>query len=218
VGGEFPVSVALRSIVRAPAERPGAPLVLALHGMGMTARSFERWLKPAIDRGALSWWVPQGILPHEASDGAARRIGYAWYVFDGDQEALRASMDQARAHLLGLAEIALRALRPPRLALLGFSQGAYLAGYVALSRPDLFSAVVCCCGRPKSEFAPDLAKARALRVMAQRGADDASVPAPLFEKGLAPLRAAGLEVVERVYDAGHRLTPEMATDAAEFLA
>jgi predicted esterase len=213
VRGEFEMPVTLRSVVRVAAARPGAPLVLALHGMGMTARAFERWLQPALERGALSWWLPQGVFPREES----RRIGYAWYVFDGDQGRLRESMDEARAHLLAVAGVARRALRPSRLALLGFSQGAYLASYVALSRPDLFRDLVCCCGRPKAEFASDLAAARSLRVMVMRGAGDDAVPADVVAKGVAPLREAGLEVEEHLFDAGHRLTPEMAVAAAEFL-
>ena len=45
--------------------------------------------------------------------------------------------------------------------------------------------------------------------------DDAVRP-ELIEKGVAPLREAGLRVMERSYDAVHKLTPEMALDAAEF--
>ncbi|MGQ0615139.1 MAG: alpha/beta hydrolase [Planctomycetaceae bacterium] len=212
---EFSSSVTLGSLVRAPRVRPRAPLVLALHGMGMTPRSFERWLAPALDANELSWWIPQGILPREEP---GRRVGYAWYVFDGDQERLRRSMDEARAYLVGLTEMALRALQPARVAILGFSQGAYLGSYLALSRPDLYSGLVCCCGRPKSEFVADPAGARGVKVLIQTGDEDAAVPAALVAKGVAPLRAAGLEVTERSYAGGHRLTAEMAADAAAFLA
>lgn len=201
--------------MRVARAEPGAPLVLALHGKGMNERVFERWLRPGIDRAALSWWIPRGLLPYETE--ASRRIGYAWYVFDGDQAALRASMDEAKCHLVALAETARRALRPSRIALLGFSQGAYLASYVGLSRPDLFSAVVCCCGRPKSEFVEDLRKAGSLKFLVQTGSRDAAVPPALVEKGVRPLLLAGLAVTESIHDADHRLTPAMAEEAADFL-
>ena len=181
----------------------------------MTERAFGRWLQPGIDHQALSWWLPRGILPCEIRK---RRIGYAWYVFDGDQDALRESMSQARAYLAGLVDVARRQLRPSRITLLGFSQGAYLAGYTAMSRPDLFDACVCCCGRPKSEFIGDLSAASGVRFLVQTGARDENVTAELIAKGIAPMRAAGLDVDERSYDAEHRLTPEMAIDAAEFAA
>ena len=211
---DFATSVVLRSAVRVPRAEPGAPLVVALHGWGMTDRSFERWLRPAVDAGGASWWIPRGVLPCEVRQ---RKIGYGWYVFDGDQAALRASMDEARAYLAGLVGAARRALRPSSVALLGFSQGAYLGSYVALSRPDLFDAFVCCCGRPKAEFVDDLPAARRVRVLVQTGREDEAVSPDLIAKGVGPLRAAGLDVVEKSYAAGHKLTPEMAVDAAAFV-
>jgi len=214
VAGDFETSVNLSSRVRVSRAEPGLPLVLALHGWGMNERSFERWLRPGIERGGLSWWIPRGILPCEVR---SRKVGYAWYVFDGDQEALRASMDEARAYVAGLADMARRQLRPASITLLGFSQGAYLGSYVALTRPDLFDRVVCCCGRPKTEFVADLAAARDVRMLVQSGRDDASLdPDLVLGKGVAPLRAAGLDVEVRTYAGGHKLTQEMAADAAAF--
>lgn len=216
MNAEFPLRASLGTSVRIPREEPGAPLVIALHGRGMTERAFERWLRPGIGGARLTWWLPRGILPYETE--ASRRIGYAWYVFDGDQEALRVSMDEACAHLVRLTAIAVRYLRPSRIALLGFSQGAYLASYLALSRPDLYGALVCCAGRPKAEFVADLQRAAGLRILVQTGSRDASVPPDVVARGVAPLRVAGLDVTERSYDCDHRLTPEMAADAAAFLA
>jgi len=180
----------------------------------MSERSFSRWLAPALGVPGPSWWVPRGILPCEVR---SRRIGYGWYVFDGDQSALRASMDEARHYLAALAAMARRALRPSSITLLGFSQGAYLASYAALARPDLFGGVVCCCGRPKAEFAPDLAAARDVRFLVQTGVRDESVSPDLVAKGVQPLLEAGFDIDQRRYEADHRLTPEMALDAARWV-
>jgi phospholipase/carboxylesterase len=215
VGAEFETTVTLRSRVRVPRAERGAPLVIALHGKGMTERGFERWLRPGIDVGSASWWVLRGILPCEVRH---RKIGYAWYVFDGDQDALRASMAEAASYVTGLAAVARRALAPASITLLGFSQGAYLASVAALSRPDLFQSLVCCCGRPKAEFVADLGAARGVRVLVQTAAEDASIPPDLVAKGVAPLLASGIAVEERSYPGGHRLSPEMAVDAARFVA
>jgi len=216
----FSTTVTLRSRVWTfgSADR-GAPLVIALHGQGMTPRALERWLRPGIEAtaaaGGGAWWLPRGILPLEIRH---RRIGYAWYVFDGDQAKLRTSMDEARAYVVGLAALARRRQASSRITLFGFSQGAYLASYVALNHPDLFGRLVCCCGRPKAEFLADLAPARGLRVLVQTGARDQSVPPELIAKGVDPLREAGLVVEERSYDADHRVTEAMARDAAAFAA
>jgi len=213
VAADFAAYVTLRTSVLVAREEPGRPLVIALHGRGMTERALERWLRPGIDRGGLSWWIPRGPLPQELDQ---RRITYAWYVFNGDQLALRESMDEARPYLSDLAATARRALRPSSVTLFGFSQGAYLASYVALSRPDLFDRLVCCGGRPKAEFVDDLAAARRVRVLVQTGARDAAVPPDVVAKGVTALREAGIDVTEKSYDAQHKVTAEMATDLAEF--
>ncbi|MHC4954179.1 MAG: alpha/beta fold hydrolase [Planctomycetota bacterium] len=204
---EFYTSVILRSLVRVPRAERGRPLVIALHGWGMRARQFERWLRPGIEAQEISWWIPRGILPCEIR---SRKIGFSWYVFDGDQDALRESMNEARSYLCGLVEQARAALDPSSVALLGFSQGAYLASYVSLSRPDLFDRFVCCCGRPKAEFIDDLEGARATRVLVQVGDRDENVKPELIRKGVDPLVEAGLDVTLRGYDATHRIVPQMA--------
>jgi len=213
VNREFYTSVTVRSLVRVSRAERGLPLVIALHGWGMRARAFERWLQPGIDAGGASWWFPRGILPCEVR---SRKIGFSWYVFDGDQEALRASMDEARSYLAGLVEKARRTLDPSSVTLLGFSQGAYLSSYVALTRPDLFDRLIMCCGRPKSEFVEDWGGARGTRVLVQVGDRDENVKPELIAKGVDPLVEAGLDVTVSHYDTTHRVIPEMAIDAAAF--
>jgi predicted esterase len=188
-------------------------LVIALHGWGMRARSFERWMQPGIDASECSWWFPRGILPLEVR---SQKIGFAWYVFDGDQDGLRASMDTSCEYLAGLVAQARAALNPSSITLLGFSQGAYLGSYAALSRPDLFDAVICCCGRPKAEFVDNLEGARGTRVLVQVGDRDEAVRPELIAKGVDPLIAAGLNVTVQHFDAAHRVVPEMAIAAAQF--
>ena len=211
---QFRTSVTIPSLVRVPRAAAGRPLVIALHGWGMRARAFERWMQPGIEAGSHSWWFPRGILPLEVR---SRKIGYAWYVFDGDQEELRAGMDVGCSYLVDLVAKARGSLRPSSVTLLGFSQGAYLGSYVALSRPDLFDAFICCCGRPKAEFIADPEAARGTRVLVQVGDRDQAVTPELIGKGVEPLRAAGLDVTVQHFDADHRVTAEMAVAAAEFV-
>jgi len=214
VSREFATQVSLSSIVLEPRAEPRAPLAIALHGWGMSEGHFLRWLRPGIDHlPDLGWWLPRGILPGQVK---SKRIGYGWYVYDGDQQALLASMNEARAYLVGLAEMARRRLDPERITLVGFSQGGYLASYVALSRPDLFDRLAVCLARPKTEFIEDLEAARGVEVLVLTGARDSSVTPELIGRGVDPLRAAGLAVTVKSYDAEHRLTPRMATDVAEF--
>ncbi|MEM8883566.1 MAG: hypothetical protein AAGD14_05840 [Planctomycetota bacterium] len=211
---EFRTSVTLPSLVRVPRAERGKPLIIALHGWGMRARAFERWMQPGIDLGRHSWWFPRGILPLEVR---SRKIGFAWYVFDGDQEILREGMELARSYLVGLVDQARRALDPSSISLLGFSQGAYLGSFVALSRPDLFDNLIVCCGRPKAEFVDDLEGARGTRVLVQIGDRDEAVTPELIAKGIDPMRAAGLDVTVQHFDAPHKVTHDMALAAAEFV-
>ncbi|MHC4941310.1 MAG: alpha/beta hydrolase [Planctomycetota bacterium] len=211
---QFRTSVTLPSLVRVPRAERGRPLIIALHGWGMRARSFERWLQPGIEARDYSWWFPRGILPLEVR---SRKIGFAWYVFDGNQEELKAGMDVARSYLVDLVAQARARLDPSSVTLLGFSQGAYLGSYAALSRPDLFDALICCCGRPKAEFVEDLSGAGRVRILVQVGDRDQAVTPALIAKGTDPLREAGLDLTVQHYDADHRVTAEMARAAAEFV-
>ena len=202
---------------RTGAGRP--PLLVALHGKGDRADRFEEEARDALPEG-WALLLPSGPVPrdrHPARGGIA--LGDSWYLYDGDTPAFRESLDAAEAHLLKVFAAARRRARLGPPALLGFSQGAYLAGIVGVRHPGKFRAVVQVGGRLKVEMlGPLLSAARGVRFLGLHGAKDLAVrPGPSAES-LAAARAAGLDAEFREFDAGHEFSPEMRLAAREWLA
>ena len=77
------------------------PLVVALHGMGMTAEEFAEFLRPLRDLPVLLF-VPEGVYPFEIHTGTRKEIGHAWYLYTGDDEDFVSSMRRSGRHLRAL--------------------------------------------------------------------------------------------------------------------
>lgn len=182
------------------------PVVFALHGMGQHEDLMRRWLAPLLKHP----WIfcfPRGPLPYEIRMPEKMRIGYAWYVFDGDQAALRASMALASTHLLNIQDAIRKAYPTGRSAIVGFSQGGYLAPVVATNEPQRFHAAASLCGRLKHEFMPEPGNTRLAQLS---GGKDASITPELTAAGVAGARGRGYEVAEFTDpEAGHEVSPLM---------
>jgi phospholipase/carboxylesterase len=208
-----------------PAEGSGpAPLLVALHGKGDRAEVFE---EEALDALPAGWalLVPSGPIPRDRS--GKHPLGDAWYLYDGDTPAFRESLIRAEGFLLDLLEH-LRSGTPgshavaldfDRVALLGFSQGAYLAGTLAVRHPRSFRAAVLVAGRLKHEMlAEHFRAAKSMRLLGLHGRDDPAVlPAP-SRASMEAARAAGLDAEFREIEGGHAFTPEMRAVAREWLS
>jgi phospholipase/carboxylesterase len=106
-----------------------------------------------------------------------------------------------------------------RTILVGFSQGAYLAYYLALRHPDRVDAVCGIAGRAKAEVLTDvLGEARHVRVLHLHGSEDPAVlPAPCAES-IATLAEAGLDARFELIPGGHEVTPPMVQRIGEWIA
>jgi len=178
-------------------------VLVALHGKGDSAARFEKEARGALPDG----WA---LLVPEAP-------GNSWYFYDGDTPAFRESLGRAADHVVAvLRRVRLRG----RAFLLGFSQGAYLAGVLAVRRPDLFAGAVLAGGRLKHEIlGPDIpeARRRGLRVLALHGREDALVRPDPARASIEAVRAAGLDAEFRLLEGRHAFTPEMRREAREWL-
>ncbi|MBE7491568.1 MAG: hypothetical protein HS108_07430 [Planctomycetes bacterium] len=187
-------------------------LVLALHGMGQSPRAMQDMLASVFDLPC-GFLFPRAPWPYEIRKPDRMLIGHAWYQFDGDQVALRASMDVAAAHLLGVLDEITVGWRPRKTILLGFSQGGYLAGYMAPTNPGRFAAAACIAGRIKHEFLADASPpARAMPLLQLHGGRDAAVRPETARDAVEKTRALGFSAVSYYEDpgAGHEISANMA--------
>jgi predicted esterase len=208
----------------APAEKRSrgtpAPLLVALHGQGMSAASFRRVLRHLPPTGHARLF-PEGPHPFEVREGEKIRSGHAWYIFLGDQAAFRSEMERTEEHLLALLD-RVDAEHGPfdrgRSVLLGFSQGGYLASFVGARHPERFAGVVIAAARLKHEFlSPELAGGALPRFLLLHSAEDAAMPFARAEESRDRLAAAGTRVDLRPFAGGHRLPPEALAELARWL-
>ena len=190
------------------------PLVVALHGMGQDESVIRRDLAPLFDRPWI-WLFPRGPYPLEIRGRHVMRIGYAWYMFDGDQTRLRQSMDASCRHLLAIIDTLWNTCRIDlsKAAVLGFSQGGYLAGVLGATNPMRFKAACSIGGRIKHEFLTDAAAKAGPRVaLAQiHGGRDESVKPQPARDSIEAASKLGFTRAEYFEDpeAGHEITPRM---------
>jgi predicted esterase len=194
-----------------------APLLVALHGKGDRV---ERFRGEAVSVVPAGWdlFVPPSPGPAPGGDDPGLD---SWYSYDGDTPRFRASLDRAVQHVLRALEDARAGTEGGPVALLGFSQGAYLAGVAAVRHPDLFRAAVLVGGRLKIEILGEHvaeARARGLRILALHGEKDELVKPGPSRESVAKARKAGLDAEFRGFVAGHRFTPEMRAAAKEWLS
>ncbi len=200
-------------------------LVVALHGQGMSPRTFGREALPALPARA-TVVLPQAPLPFEIrKDGGRFRQGNAWYVYLGDTPEFLASMEAAENWLRYVldATLARGGLDASRVALLGFSQGGYLAGFVGLRDPARYGRLVVAGARLKHEVLADAARAAAqrdgYRVLAVHGEHDEGVRLAPTRASVEQVRAWGVDVTLQTYATAHHVLRDEACqgDVRRFL-
>lgn len=205
--GEYRVRVELPWRLDGAASDTGAPLVLCLHGQGMDEDSFALLLQKLFDR-PLRFLLPRAPWPFEVR--REHRIGWSWYPYDGDQARFLVELARTEGMLLGLLrEVeALHGLEPRRRFVLGFSQGGYLGGMLALRHIDMFHGLIVAGARVKDEALGDEIRAAAgrdFRALLVHGLRDVHILPEAAERSRVALDAAGVAVQLLTFDDGHAL-------------
>lgn len=185
-------------VVYVPASyRPGrpAPLVLCLHGAGGAGARAIRALQPEAERMGMLLLGPD-----------ARR--QTWDVLMGGYGPDVAFIDRALALIFRRF-----AVRPDRIAVEGFSDGASYALSLGIANGDLFSHILAFSpgfmAPPSQEGAP--------RVYVSHGADDRVLPIDHCSRRLVPiLRRAGYDVTYHEFTGPHTVPPEIADEAVRW--
>lgn len=110
-----------RFVTLAPPEGRGGELVFALHGYGHLAERFATTLSP-IDDGSRTIVVPEGLSRHYRS-ATSGEVGASWMT----REDRAHEIADYVAYLDAVLDIVAQAGDPPRVDILGFSQGSATA-------------------------------------------------------------------------------------------
>ncbi|AHG88869.1 phospholipase/carboxylesterase [Gemmatirosa kalamazoonensis] len=176
-------------------DRP-APLAVALHGAGQSARTGITPLMAQADAVGLIVVAPQSV-------------GSTWDFIRGTYGPDVANMDKALARVFRDANV-----DPARIALTGFSDGASYALSLGLTNGDLFTRLVA--------FSPCILSPAARRgkpsIFVSHGTRDGVLPIDSCSRRFVPsLRADGYAVTYREFDGPHMVPSAIAAEAAAFI-
>ncbi len=197
---------------------PKAPLIICLHGWGMDEDWFARLLGGLGDLPANLLYL-RAPSPVDKKDG---KVGWSWYVYNGDAEHFVAELEQLEERLLHVVRDVemTQNLSPTSRVLIGFSQGAYGGSFAAVRNPGVFSGLVVSGARVKDEalrdFLPQAAE-QGLRVLGCHGRKDEHVDLERSKASLQSLEKAGIEVTWLEFDAGHSMGRQQVAAVADWI-
>ncbi|MFC4564980.1 alpha/beta hydrolase [Nocardiopsis mangrovi] len=193
-----------------PAERPGAPTLVLLHGTGADEHDLIG-LGRALDPGA-ALLSPRGRVDENGANRWFRRLREG--VFDVDDVI-------ARTHELAefiAATVADRGLEPRRLVAVGFSNGANIAAATLLLRPGLLrGAALFAAAAPLQGRDPDRVDLSGTGVFMGAGTADPITTIDQARLLAGQLSDRGADVRLHEHPGGHALPPAVLADARTWL-
>ena len=207
-----------------PPRQPGsgsAPVLVMLHGIGSHEGDLFQ-LAPYLDprfavislRAPIAWGVG----------------GFAWFEMAWTPEGLVGDPQQARDSLqllsrfleqvLPLPDLSNLALDPGQVYLLGFSQGAIMSLYLALTQPEKLAGVVAMSGRLSPEIlaeAVEPERMKHLAILAVHGTADAVLPIAFGRQIRDYFAPLPLSFTYREYEMGHEVSPQSLRDIQVWL-
>lgn len=196
------------------------PLIIYLHGFKQNIEYFEKKVNKMLGLNAYHLFIQ---APYPVYDTTRKlevsRWGRAWYLYDGEQKQFIDSMEKASVFIQQVIEDAISSLKVNRTCILGYSMGAYLGGYFALSRPEYINELITIGGRIKTEtFEGKRERANHVNVLALHGKNDSSVYPDPQKKCVEQLKKDGFKAEFRLVDAGHKLESIFVDESMAWLS
>jgi len=204
-------------LVRRPARDAAAPpLLILLHGIGSDEQDLFG-LAPYLDERFL---IVSARAPHPYGWG-----GHAWFEIEWLPNGI--AIDQAQAEVsrdlivrfIGEAAAAYGA-DPARVYLAGFSQGAIMSGWVALTRPDLVAGAALMSGRIPDEARAQIAAPEQLAgkpFLVVHGLFDQVLTIQYGRASRDLLKSLPVELTYREYPMGHEVSAQSLADVSAWL-
>lgn len=195
------------------------PLIIYLHGFNQNIQYLEKKVEKMLTLRANHLFIQ---APYPVYDVKRKRKvdqwGRAWYLYDGEQEQFIRSMEKASDFIQKLIDDINEDLEVERTCLFGYSMGAYLGGYFALSRPEYLTELVTIGGRIKTEaFEKKRVKASHINVLALHGKNDTSVYPDPQKKCVQQLKKDGFNAEFRLVNTGHKLEDVFISETVDWL-
>jgi predicted esterase len=129
------------------------PLIIYLHGFAQSRDwMIERFSNDLEKVEAYHLFLEGPFLLLETYLKTQKKL-YSWYLFNGDKDEYVSSVEYVSEYLQEVIDQFQIQLEPTEIHMLGYSMGAYLAGYFSLTRPTLIRKCIMINGRLKTEWA-----------------------------------------------------------------
>ncbi len=195
------------------------PLIIYLHGYGQTIQSFKKKCKELLAVEAYHLFIQ---APYPLYDQSRKKKvsewGRAWYLYDGDQDQFRTSLDHASRFIREIITRVIEVVNASRICLIGFSMGGYLAGYHAINCSEQVNELVIYGARFKTELLiGDYQKISHQNILALHGKADKKVePGPQQAEILA-LKRNGVKATFMEIDEAHEVSQSGIKKILEWL-
>lgn len=196
------------------------PLIIYLHGFKQNIEYFEKKAEKLLNLKACHLFI-QG--PYPVYDTSRQldvsQWGRAWYLYDGNQQQFIRSMEKASVFIDNVLVKVSKKNKVSRVCIFGYSMGAYLGGYYALSRGKNIDELITIGGRIKTEaFEGKRKTVNHIHVLALHGKNDTSVYPEPQKECVEQLVQDGFKAVFKLIDAGHKLENIFIEEAFSWLS
>jgi phospholipase/carboxylesterase len=215
---EIEATCLVPSCVRLPADYDSTrayPLVIGLHGVGGTPKSFARLYERAGNPDIIF-----ACLQAPYAFGAGRDLGYSWSTWNKDDSLVGRRSSKLSGDFVSEATRKLSArYKTSGTWLLGFSQGCGVTYYTGIRYPALFQGIICFAnGFDTLRFSDaDYSAAKGLKVFSSHGKEDRVVEYAYGAASRDFLKRRGFKVTVADSKGGHTVPEEQLKQAIKWM-
>lgn len=183
------------------------PLIVYLHGYGQNVAIMEKKCKVLTSQLDAYHLFIQAPYPIKMKIDKPDSNIYSWYIF-GDEKTYLRNLEYTSEFIQEIIDKVLTTIEVSRISLVGFSMGAYMAGYYGLSRWKHIFDIVMVGGRIKTELFVNSIKENSSHhshqhFLAVHSKNDTVVQFEAQNKSITFLSDAGLNAKIIEYKGGH---------------
>jgi predicted esterase len=183
------------------------PLIVYLHGFGQDIKVFEQQTKALHKMKAYHLYIQGPYADNRGIDREEKR-GFGWYLYSGKQGAFEKSLEYSSEFIQGVIDSLIPFIKVTRCTVIGYSMGAYQAGYFGFTRWKHTNELIMIGGRLKVEFFKDRNwdKRKHLNILAIHGSKDEIVSGKEQRESIEYAQKKGLNAQYLEINSGHKLT------------
>ncbi len=194
------------------------PLIVYLHGFGQDNNVFEQQTKAMHQLKAYHLYIQGPYADYRGIEREDKR-GYGWYLYSGKQGSFEKSLEYTSEFIQGVIDSLIPFIKVTRCTVIGYSMGAYQAGYFGFTRWKHTNEIIMIGGRFKVEFFKDRnwEKRKHLNILALHGSTDEIVSGSEKMESISLAKKKGLNATYTEINSGHKLTGAYFTKIRKWL-